>query len=34
MIVLRFSIQEDDYFEHINVKCHVFTIVVNLLTVV
>ena len=25
VIVLRFSMQGEDIFEHINVKCHVFT---------
>ena len=34
MIVLRYNMQEEDIMEHINAMCHVFTLVVNLLTIV
>ena len=34
MIVLCFGMQEDDGIKHINAKCHVLTLIVNLLTIV
>ena len=33
MMGLRLSVQEENIIEHINVKCHVFTSMVNLLTI-
>jgi hypothetical protein len=33
MMGLCFSVQEENIIEHINVKCHVFSSVVNLLTI-
>ena len=32
MMFLRFSMQEENNIEHIDVRCHVFISVVNLLT--
>ena len=32
MIVSHFSLQKEDAIKHTNVKCHVFTLIVNLLT--
>jgi hypothetical protein len=34
MIALCFNMQEEDTIEHTIVKCHVFTLKVNLLTIV
>ena len=33
-IILCFNIQEKDIIEHINAKCYVFTLTINVLTVV
>ena len=34
MIALCFSMQEEDAIEHTIVKCHVFTLTIDLLTIV